>query len=175
MVISIIPKPKEEEPIWLNILFYISTGLLVSVILSYLLLGYLQRNSDEILKGIETSLLVTQTPEERKLENDVLQYKRKIDDFVIIFTQHKTNSSVFPFFEEITHPKVQFFSFQLIKPSITLSGTAENFIALGQQFSIFQKNSKISNTNLSNVSSIEDGSIGFTITLTLLPEIFEFK
>lgn len=175
MVIDIIPKPPEEEPIWLNILFYLSIGLLISVILSYFLLGYLQRDSDKILEGIEISLQVAQNPEERELENSVLGYKRKIDDFAIIFRQHQTNSSVFPFFEEITHPEVQFSSFQLAKPSVTLSGTAENFIALAQQLSIFQKNPKISNTNLSQISSGEDGNVGFTFTLILPPEIFEFK
>lgn len=174
MAIDIIPKPPKEEPIWLNILFYISVGLLISVILSYFLLNYLQRNSIKILEGIETSLQVAQTPEERELENSVLQYKKKIDNFMIIFRQHKTNSSVFPFLEEITHPDVQFSSFRLVRPSVTLSGTAENFIALAQQLSIFQKNPRISNTNLSQVLSGEDGNVSFTFTLTLPPEIFEF-
>ncbi|MCH8741423.1 PilN domain-containing protein [Patescibacteria group bacterium] len=175
MAIDIIPKPPEEEPIWLNILFYISIGFLISVILIYFLLGHLQRNSEEILEGIEISLQVAQTSEERELENSVLQYKRKIDDFAIIFSQHKTNSGVFPFFEEITHPEIQFSSFQLAKPSVTLSGTAENFVALAQQLSIFQKNPKVSTVNLSQISSGEDGNVGFIFTLTLLPEIFEFK
>jgi len=175
MAIDIIPKPPEEEPIWLNILFYISVGFLISVILSYFLLGYLQRNSNEVLERIEISLQVSQTPEERELENSVLQQKRKIDDFAIIFRQHKTNSSIFPFFEEITHPEVQFLSFQLAKSSITLFGTAESFVVLAQQLSIFQKNPKISNINLSQILSGEGGNVNFIFTLTLSPEIFEFK
>lgn len=175
MPIDIIPKPPEEEPILLNILFYISIGLLISAILIYFLLGYLQRNVNEILEERKSQLQIIQTPEEQELEKDVLRYQKKIDDFAIIFRRHKTNSNVFPFLEEITHPEVRFSDFSLTKPSVTLSGIAESFTVMDQQLSIFRENPKILDTNLSQILLDKDGRISFNFTLTLSPEIFKFK
>ncbi len=175
MVIEIIPKLPEKVSVWFNVLFYISIGLLISAILSYFLLDYFQRNTNQVLKEIKTSLLVSRTPKEQELERSIVQYQRKIDDFVLIFNQHQTNSDFFTFLEEITHPNVVFSQFNLTKPSLLLSGTAENFVVLGQQLLIFQKNSKISKTNLSTISLGKEGEVEFTFTLSLSPEIFEFK
>lgn len=175
MAIEIIPKPLKKVSVWFNILFYISIGLLISAILSYFLLDYFQRNTNQVLKEIEASLLVSRTPEEQELERSIVQYQRKIDDFVLIFNRHQTNSNSFTFLEEITHPNVVFSQFDLTKPSLSLSGTAENFVVLGQQLSIFQENPKILKTNLSTISLGKEGGVGFTFTLSLSPEIFEFK
>ena len=175
MAIEIIPKPPKKVPFRLNILSYISIGLLVSTILSYFLLDYFQKNVNQDLEEITASFLVPRTPQEQELEGSIVQYQRKINDFVLIFNRHQTNSSFFTFLEEITHPNVIFSQFDLTKPSVSLSGTAENFVVLGQQLLIFQNNSKILKTNLSTISLGEEGRIGFTFNLTLLPKTFEFK
>ena len=99
MVIEIVPKPLAREPVWLNIVFYISIGLLVSIILSYLLLDYFQRNTEETMEEVKASLLIFQTPEEQELERSILRYQRKIDDFALILKKHQVNSNFFTFFE----------------------------------------------------------------------------
>ena len=175
MAIEIIPKPLAREPVWLNIVFYISIGLLVSIILSYLLLDYFQRNTERVVEEVKASLLVFQTSEEQELERSILRYQKKIDDFAFILKQHQVNSNFFTFFEEITHPEVRFSSINLTKSSAQLSGEAENFVVLNQQLLIFQTDPKISNTSLSQVSLGREGKVGFTFTLTLSPEIFKFQ
>ena len=175
MAIEIIPKPPKKASVWFNVLFYISIGLLISVILSYFLLDYFQRDTNQSLEEIKASLSVSRTPKGQELERSIVQYQRKINDFVLIFNRHQTNSNFFTFLEEITHPNVIFSQFNLTKPSLSLSGTAENFVVLGQQLLIFQKNSKILKTNLSTISLGKEGRIGFVFTLSLSPEIFEFR
>lgn len=175
MPIEIIPKAPEKESVSVNVLFYISIGLLVSVILSYFLLDYFQKNTDDTLKDIDITLRASRTPEEQELERNILQYQRKINDFSLVFNRHQTNSNFFPFLEEITHPQVRFSTLSLTESSAQIAGEAKNLMVLNQQLLIFQKNPKIFNTNLSQILFEEDGKINFNFTFTLSPEIFEFK
>lgn len=175
MPIEIVPKPLRKEPVWLNILFYISIGLLISAILSYFLLDYFQKTTSKTLEEIKESFLIFRTPEQQELERNILQYQKKIDDFALIFKQQRANSSFFPFLEEITHPQVVFSNFDLNGTSVRLSGEAENFVVLDQQLSIFRKNPNISDTNLSQVSLGNEGKVSFSFNFSISPKIFEFK
>lgn len=175
-MVEIIPKPPEKEAIWFNMLFYFSIGLLISATLVYFLLGYLQGKINQSIEEVETALRVPRSAEEREAERIVLQEQKKINDFTFIFNSHKMNSAFFPFLEGIIHPKVVLSNLMLSESSVKLSGKADSFVVLGQQFLIFQKNPKIFSTNLSdNISLDEDGGVSFSFDLIISPEIFKFK
>lgn len=174
-MVEIIPKPTEKEPVWQNILLAFSILVLIGTIIGYFLLNSFIKTNQEIIKEKEIAEKQLRSPKEQEIEREVLQYKKKIDDFAPLLGQHKISSEFFKFLEKITHPQVWISGLQLdVKGAeVQISGEAEK-IALGQQLLIFQENEQILEANLSSVQMKEGEKINFTILLSLDPEIFKF-
>ena len=177
MAIEIIPKKIETKlPTLLNILFYFALILLIISLLSLLALFLFQKNSKKILQNIEEKIAEKGTPEERALEGKIILYQKKINDFSDLLNSHQANLKFFTSFEGLTHPKI-FFSkvdLKISEGKVILSGTAENFEVLGQQFLIFKKENFIKNINLTKISIGEEGEIDFSLELTFEPEKFKY-
>lgn len=177
MVIEIIPKKEElRPPSLLSVLFYFSLVLLIISLFVGLLLFLFQKNSVKTLQNIEESLAQKGTPEEKVMEEKVLLGQKKVNDFGSLINLHQSNLKFFTFLEKLTHPKV-FFSkvdLKIGKGYISLSGTAENFEALGQQILIFKKEKLIKNVNLLKISGSPQGKIEFTVGLTFDPQEFRY-
>lgn len=174
MVIEIIPKEKAKPLRWQDVLFYISLFLLLVSIISYFALDYFIKGADQRLKELEAKLTEIKSPQQIALEEEVLDYKEKIEDFALLFNAHQKSSNFFDFLEKNTHPKVFFSELNLNTRGnrVSLSGRAENFQTLGQQLLIFQNSEYIQNLNLSGVRIGKEGEIKFNFDFSLTPRLF---
>lgn len=174
-MVEIIPKPAEKGPAWPNILLAFSVLILIGVVIGYFLLDSFIKTDEEILKEKEKISKQPRSSEEQELEREVLQYKKKIDDFTHLIDQHKISSDSFAFLEKIIHPQVWIsdLSLDVKGAEAQISGEAEK-IALGQQLLILKEDGKVLKANLSSLQRKEGETVNFTILLSLDPEIFKF-
>lgn len=175
-MVEIIPKPPEKIPLWQNLIFFLSTAILIIAIFSYFALGYFQGKARQEIEKLDTEIAKTETKERKDLKDYLLREKQKIDDFAFILNKHRASSNLFGFLESATHPNVWFTDLKLDtqKATVALSGEGEK-LAFGQQLLIFQKDEKILETTLSKISLKEKEAekVAFTLSLTLSPEIFK--
>jgi hypothetical protein len=185
MAIEIVPKPALKIPFSLNILFFLSAILLLSVISGYFVLLYLEKKVSFRIEEVGSQITSAKTSEEIYLENEIKIKKKKIEDFSKSVGERKFPSKFFGFSEEpfsetknfgkLIHPKVQISSFSLnVKDSkVNISGLTENFTTLEQQFIIFQKESLIKEVNLSGISPTAEGKINFNFDISFYPDFLK--
>jgi len=109
VVIEIIPKPIEKIPSYQKKLFYFSIFLFLVLPFVYFILTSVGKKSENILSNLEESIAKGKTPEIISLENENLNYQKKIKDISLLLEKHLFPSKIFEFFERNTHPR---FSFQ---------------------------------------------------------------
>lgn len=173
MAIEIIPKPKIKEIPWSDIILTTCLIIFLLCFLSYFVLVYFQTKFQQELSKLENALV--RTSSEKKLEEETLGYKRKIEDFGFLLENHRFPLNIFNFLEKNTHPKVWFskLNLDLEKNLLTVSGQADNSEVMGQQILIFKKEALIQNLNLSNLSRGKEGKIEFDLQFTFQPQIFK--
>ncbi|MFH1643243.1 MAG: hypothetical protein ABH967_01235 [Patescibacteria group bacterium] len=164
---EIIPRQIKKSSANQDILFYVSISLLVVIILSQLILGFLVNKSENILEELEITLAEKKTGEEKDKEDLVFNTQKKIRDFPIIISRHIYPSKVFRFFEELCHPDVWFSGVKasLSDNSINIFGNASNFSVLDQQLIIFQEDPLIIETHLSDLNINKKGGVSFNFNL----------
>ncbi len=175
MAIEIIPRKTAVLSSWLKILFYILIGLIIISILSYFILGYLQRKSLIAFKNLEEEINKERTSQRIVQEEEILNYQKKINDFGFLLSYHFFPSKFFTFLEKTSHPRI-LFSQTNLNPSgslVILSGQAESFLALGQQLQILKREPSIKSVSLSKISLGERGGVNFTLELSFDTEFFK--
>lgn len=182
MPIQIIPKEAAKLPLWQNILFYFSIGLMLSVLIAYGVLYHFTKKASEEEKNIENSIQQGKTPQMLSLEEEMKSYRDKIDDFADLIADHKFSSNFFGkieykngILEKTTHPRVLFseMTFNVKTNSVTLSGLTENMEIVGQQVALFQNNKMVRSVKLSKAGINKDGKIEFTVDISLDPELLK--
>lgn len=175
MPIEIIPKKAPKLPLGLNILFYFSIVLVLVSFSGFFILNHLEKKSADNLQNLEEVLAKKKTPKETALEEEILKYQKKINNFSILINLHQSPLNSFSVLERTSHPKVQFTNFSLNSEEfeIVLSGKTESFQTLGQQVLIFKNENLIKDVNLSKLSIGKEGGAEFTLSLSLDPEIFK--
>lgn len=185
MAIEINPKPANKSPFLVNILFYLSITLLLSMIFSYFILDRFQKSASEKIRQIDSKISSEKTQEWISLEEELKTKKKKIDDFSALIKEHNLPSKFLAFsegtfsetknFGNLIHPKVQILSFSLdIKNSkVKISGLTENFITLEQQYLIFQSEPLLKEVNLSNILIGKEGKINFSFEISFDPSVFK--
>lgn len=172
-MIDIIPKIEERPPIWLSILFYFSIIFLLTAVVSIFSLRYLKNKAETSLSVIEQQIDSAKTGHE-SLEQEVLRYQQKIDDFSLLLNTHKAALNFFPFLEKVCHPKTQFteLTLSINDTRAGLSGVAESFEALEQQINILEKQEQIKEVYLAKISIAKEGGADFTLNIALNPSLF---
>lgn len=176
-MIEIIPKKAPSLPILLNFLFYFSLILLTAVIIAIFVFNGSVKNSKEVLAELEKSLESSKTSERIDLENEVLNFQKKIKDFSQLINQHLETSKIFEVLQRNCHPKVWFSQFNLDakESKVSVSGETQNFESLGQQLLIFQDENLIKKVNLEQALITKEGKIKFSLILFLDPQIFKIE
>src|SRR3989344_5402317 len=161
---------------WMDVVFYFVISLLVSTVLCYVI--FAAKNSflrQDIEKQIE-KLNKVGTEQQRADERDVINYKKKINDFTFLMQNHQFTSNVFAFMQQQTMPNVWFKQFSLNEKSATvqLSGEADDLDAVSRQIAVLEKNKYVK--SLSTLTSSGDGSArnGFNTNLVLSSDIFDY-
>jgi hypothetical protein len=92
-----------------------------------------------------------------------------------LLAAHRYSSQIFPLLEGATHPKIVFstFSLDLDKKTISVTGFADSFQALGQQISIFKKENFLASALLTEIALEKDDKVSFGFNLILNPQSFK--
>jgi hypothetical protein len=174
-MIDIIPKPIKESPQWQVILFYISIVLFIISLGAFGVVSYLEKKSQDNLEEVNQKLSEEETVKITALENEIIPYKEKIDEFAPFLREHILSTKIFAFLEEKTHPGVFFSNTKIsIQPediTVELSGLTDSFLSLGQQLMILESESIIKEANLSKIALGKTGGIEFHLAILLKNEL----
>ena len=118
----------KNKSAWTDALFYSSVAILVATVFFYgifLAKSYLENQK---IVQLDKKIAVYGTSDQRKYEEEVFDYKKKIDDFAAIFSNHKISSNMLSFIERNTLPTVWFSSFDMSEAinEIRLLGEADS-------------------------------------------------
>jgi len=174
---GIIPKPIKKTPRLYELAPYISFGLAFVVVLAYVALFFVGNRTSQTLWDLEDKIAQVGTKEEKNIETQLLLDKQKIDDFAVLFSDHKQASNFFDFLEENCHPKIWFNKLELNTQDfqVILTGETSNFETLGQQIVIFQEQELVKSIEISDLSVAKNGRANFAVILHLDPQIFKYN
>ncbi|MBZ9572842.1 hypothetical protein KJA17_01465 [Patescibacteria group bacterium] len=172
---KIIPKPKPKVAGWLNFLFYFSIILIIILIAGLLFLKSRISSLEEEKERLESQIAELEGEEEKRLEETILSLGEKIKVFKELLKSHKISSNFLSLLESSCHPRVQFTKLNLDTKNyqVSLEGKTESFQSLGEQLLILRKNENIGILNLSNISLDWEGKVNFSLTFSLVPEVFK--
>ncbi|TSC75964.1 MAG: hypothetical protein G01um101430_134 [Parcubacteria group bacterium Gr01-1014_30] len=173
MAIEAFPKSKIREVHWPKTFSYILTGAFLILLSSYFILIFLQARLTDELSVLERKLERTQ--DETELEKNVLDAKKRIEDWKFLITHHTMPFNVFELLQSRTHPEVWFTDFMLDTGNslMSLGGRAESFEVLSQQLKIFESEESFRGMNLSNITVVKGGEVMFDLQLQLDPSVFK--
>lgn len=173
MAIEIAPKPKIRVPLWATVLLWLCLISLVALLASYI---YFKKESEKLSENLKVTTAENILAQDIQKETLGLSlYRKKIDDFKTLISEHKKTVNIFEFLERTAHPKIWFYDFNLDSPKnmVKVSGQAESFVVLGQQLLIFKKEENIKTINLSDISIDEERGINFSLELFFENQIFK--
>jgi hypothetical protein len=182
MPIQIIPKEAAQLPLWQNISFYFSIGLIFSILASYGVLYHFTKTAETEATNIDISIQQGKTQQMITLEKELKNYKDIIDAFSYLIANHNFSSNFFGKFEyktgileKNTHPQVLFsdMDFNVKTDTVSLSGVAENIAIVGQQVALFQNDKIVRSVKLSKADINKEGKIEFTLDLYFDPELLK--
>jgi len=161
---------------WLDVILYFVLALLVSLVVCFFLLMIKASSQEEYLADIKQAITETGTPQQKELENKVLEYQKKIGDFAVLLKSHKIPSYMFDFIEENTLPSVWFFEFKadIGESLLTLTGETESMQRLAQQMAAFKETGNITRIGLLSGKIAEEGKIKFTLGLSFNPILLNY-
>jgi hypothetical protein len=174
-MVEIIPKTEVKMPAWQNISLYLSFGLLLMAVLAYFILNIYLDRAETTSKNLEETLAKEKTAEEIALEEEVLDYQRKIEDFSKLIGRHLFPSKFFEFIEKNSHPQVWFSKLDLNpkEGEVNLTGETDNFVVLYQQLQTFRANPLVRNLDLVGIAIGKEGRVNFGLNLDLDPSLFK--
>lgn len=165
MAIELVPKPKAKPKRIVNILFYLSLIFLILTVTSYFGLYSIKDKKEQELKDLKIRLTAQETPELRRLQKDLKEYEKKVNDLSLLISSYREPTEFFKFIEDITHSRVEWSNLGF-DPSgsewrVSVSGRAENLIILIQQILFLENHSRIKEISLNSFSLLEEGGATF--------------
>ncbi len=163
-------------PRWADTLFYVAFILLLASAAAFVALNQLNNAAKSDLEETKDKIAVERASVQNKvLEERVLGYKQKIENFVALLATHKNTAQFFKNLESSTHPFVWFFDIALDaqKFSVKLAGRAKDFTAVGQQLSLLAENPNFKDINFSDPVLTDKGEVEFSLQFLLDPIIFK--
>ena len=175
-MVNLIPRPIKKISKNQKILLYFLIFLVFSLTTAYVFLISLEKQALASLESVEQRIFEQKTTEMGSLESTIQAYKKEVDDFAPYLNDHILITKFFDFLEESTHPNIYFSQMGLksLSSSVSLSGKADSFLTLGQQLIIFNSDPLVKSVSLSNISLSEEGSIIFSISLSLDSSLFKY-
>ncbi len=173
---SFLDQLKNHKSLVVNGIFYFALALLIAIVLCYFIFGYQISLANQKINAVDQKLLVYATSEQKASEQEVFDYKKKIDDFTNIIANHKISSNVFSFMEKDTLPGVWFSTFNVSEVSgeISLQGEASTMEVLSNQVKIFEADKQnIKSINILSSQATLQGTTKFTLDISLTPDVFK--
>lgn len=165
-----------KRSLWTDVVFYFVVSSLVASVFCYVIFltknGILRENIGQEI----TKLQDMGTADQKKLEDEVIGYQKKIGDFSELLKNHEFSSNAFVFMEKQTLPNIWFKQFGLDEKTrkIQITGEADNMEDVGRQIASFEKNKYVKSVGALSSSLSESARIQFSTSLTLDPSIFGY-
>lgn len=175
-MVEIIPKPIKEADKWQKILIYLLIFVTIVLIGTYFLLNNLEERSKLYVDELEKRLEQGRTAERITLEEENLNYKKKIETIAPFLEGHVLTLKFFELLEEKALPRV-FFSkvnLNIQGEKAILSGQTDSFSTLQQQLSALNNEPMINNLLLTNATLNKEGGIDFGLDIFVNKEIFKY-
>lgn len=162
---------------WMDVIFYFVISLLIATVFCYVIFLIKNNSQRQEIREKEISLKTVGTQEQKKQEEDVIVYQKKINDFTKILKNHEFASHAFAFMETQTMPNVWFkqFSFDQKAASVSLSGESDTLDSLSRQIVTFEKNEYVTNLGALNSTLSSSGKIDFSFNIVLSAKVFSFN
>lgn len=160
-----------------DVLFYFVGALLLGAILCYGIFVLKTYLLEEKISQFNSQIAAYGTMEQKASEKQVLDYKKKIDDFSSILATHKISSNIFTFLETITVANVWFSNFDMAQSTneMRLAGEAETMEALSRQVELFEASKgRIASITVLSSQVAPNGKVKFILNLVLDPAIFTY-
>ena len=173
-MLEIIPKTQVQPFLLRSLVLYLGVFFLAFSLVGFFVLQILVSNAQESITEAEDVLRAGKTNDERKLENTVLGYRNKIQDFSSFVAGQKDAVPFFAFIEETTHPQVFFreASLNVLENRVVLKGVTTDFRSLGEQAASFEPREELVSWKLSEVSLVK-GQVVFTLELLFSSKLFQ--
>jgi len=174
-MVTITPQPPPKRPSQQPLLLYFSLALLIVVVLFYFGLSFLEQRAASDIERLEKEIKAVADDKDKIMEAEVLAARKRIETFSVLFADHRKPSKFFDFLEQATHPRLQFDNLEL-KPVLLkaeLSGSAPNFVIVGQQIYILQDDPLIREVKITQLSLGPGGKAVFSLELSLAPGMFK--
>lgn len=176
MAIEIESESQKEKSELVKYTLYVGVALLLIVGISYGVLFFSVKRSEQKVASLEKQLDEQITEEDEALEDKISEAQGKIERSGRLIKQHKAPSNFFEFLEKNTHPKLRFDETDLnVKAGrAKLGGTTESFTALGQQVNLLQNKEMVKSVDVSGAHVESGGEVNFELLLLLNSDIFKF-
>ncbi|OHA68819.1 MAG: hypothetical protein A3J68_02315 [Candidatus Wildermuthbacteria bacterium RIFCSPHIGHO2_02_FULL_48_16] len=173
-MLEIIPKTQVQPFLLRSLVLYLGVFFLAFSLIGFFVLQMLASNAQESIAEAEDVLRAGKTSQERKLENTVLGYRNKIQDFSSFVAGQKDAVPFFVFVEEVTHPQVFFreASLTVFENRMVLKGVTTDFRSLGEQAASLEGREELVSWKLSEVS-LSKGQVVFTLELLFSSKLFQ--
>lgn len=171
-MVEIIPRREERNPPIVNALFIASLLLAAAAAGGFFILKNLQERQRTAIQTMEQRLLAEPSSEQKQLEEDVLGFKQKLDDFKVLADGRRTPLPLFSFLETSVHPAAAFtgLTVDLEKSKIFLAGETDTFRHLDEQILLLRHKSEIQNLQLEKIQLGERGRVEFSVSLVFPAE-----
>lgn len=173
---SLIPKQKEKNGDWQDILAYFMIALVILSVIVFLLLNFwlvpARYKEVDVLKN---KIVNTPVPEKKNKEAELRAYSAKIEAFKGIFSQHKKPSQAFTFLERSIMPQIFIANIkgELEKGTITINGQGNNFETVGKQYLVFKKDPDVESVSLENLAIAGQG-VNFQMIVNLKKSVLTY-
>jgi len=123
-----------------NAVFYISLVALVVTVGTFFYLQQAVTKSNEEFASLSVEAAKSKTQDQKNLENGILKTQQELHDFSKLIAASKASSMLFSKVEDVLVSGVVLAKYDLdvVNMTASISGVADNFVALGQQVAQFQ-------------------------------------
>jgi hypothetical protein len=172
MAIEIGRRTEVSKLFWPIAFLIFTLIILATLLVSYFYFDNAYNESLNVFTEKQKGLV--KTAEEKALEDSLVGYQNKINIFGKIFDEHRKVLNIFAFVEKTCHPSVYFskLSYDVKTGETSLDGTAADFMTVSQQVMIFKdQKDVVKKVALGSLAPSEKGDIGFSLKLTIDPNI----
>jgi len=159
-------------------LFTIALLLFLAAVGGFFGFMYLADKSQEQYNDLNNKLIQERTPQQKALEDQVLGYKQKLQDFAVILNQHTAPSHFLTGLEKIIYPKIYFTKMTItpLNQLVLIEGTADSFDSLAKQMFIFKKDTTVfDELDLVQVNLDSQGAIVFNIKAKIKNDVIAYQ
>lgn len=175
MAFDIIYQLRTKKFWWLDTILYFALAMLIATVIVYFIFSIKISLQEKKIQELKEDIATTGIPQQKELEVKVFEYQKKINDFSVLFTDHKIPSNILHFIEESAFPNAWFslFSLNVQEDQIKLSGEIKDALVLARQVSLLKENEFVNDVKLLNFSLGEQGKVIFNLTFSLDSRIFK--